>query len=215
MLVIRRGGPNYSLNTISNYGPYQQRFFLKTRTLTTASDGPTEYSNPHWCSKYSTRVPRLLLHRRQSLVYLNPQKCSSSVLIQSCSFHSLVNSTERTKRDKLLGFPTHSGQTIASPKRHLSFAWLDSLAVTQAGWFQALSKSQLVEVLMGGLQGFHNYTHLPWWASIILTTVLMRGMLTFPLVVFQVGSSVSLSTVHWFEKCIIVSSYPVYTIHSC
>ncbi|KAK3860312.1 hypothetical protein Pcinc_033627 [Petrolisthes cinctipes] len=38
---------------------------------------------------------------------------------------------------------------------------------------------------MGGLQGFHNYTHLPWWASIILSTILMRGLLTFPLAVFQ------------------------------
>lgn len=188
MLVIRRGGLTFSLNTFSNYGPYHQKLNLNTHTLTTASN----YRNPDGCSKHSASFPRLLFHQRQSFVYSNPHKCTSSILIQSCSYHSLMNSTERTRQDKLLGFPTHAEQT----RRHLSFSWLDSLAVTQAGWFQALSKSQLVEVLMGGLQGFHNFTNLPWWASIILTTVLMRGMLTFPLVIFQVGSCVLLSIVH-------------------
>ncbi|KAK8730820.1 hypothetical protein OTU49_007949 [Cherax quadricarinatus] len=38
---------------------------------------------------------------------------------------------------------------------------------------------------MTSLQGIHDNLHIPWWAAILLSTVLMRGVLTFPIAVYQ------------------------------
>ncbi|XP_050701131.1 cytochrome c oxidase assembly protein COX18, mitochondrial-like isoform X1 [Eriocheir sinensis] len=81
--------------------------------------------------------------------------------------------------------PTKHQLPVTIPQRHLSLAWVDSLALKQAGWFRALGESQFVASLMEGLQAIHDYSHLPWWSSIILSTILMRAALTFPLAVYQ------------------------------
>lgn len=126
------------------------------------------------------------------------QRCTPSVN-QCCHYHSIstvgqydhhspINTRKWSHRGgyrELLCPPLNSHIT-AVPKRHMSLAWLDSLAISQAGWFQSLAQSRLVEGLMTGLQAVHDTTHLPWWAAIILSTVLMRGVLTFPLAVYQV-----------------------------
>ncbi|XP_045135735.1 cytochrome c oxidase assembly protein COX18, mitochondrial-like isoform X2 [Portunus trituberculatus] len=105
---------------------------------------------------------------------------------QICHYHCAVSSRNPAHGDclKQLASPRNKN-LFAIPQRHMSLAWLDSLAVTQAGWFRALGQSRLVENLMEGLQAIHDYSHLSWWGSIILSTILMRSILTFPLAVYQ------------------------------
>nr|XP_045600430.1 cytochrome c oxidase assembly protein COX18, mitochondrial-like [Procambarus clarkii]XP_045600431.1 cytochrome c oxidase assembly protein COX18, mitochondrial-like [Procambarus clarkii] len=114
-------------------------------------------------------------------------RCNPS-LTQICRYHIFSGNRNSCYRVKQNCFPEtslHHPQINVVIKRHLSLAWLDSLAITQASWFQALSQSRLVEGLMTGLQGIHDQLHLPWWAAIIVSTILMRGILTLPVTVYQ------------------------------
>lgn len=97
---------------------------------------------------------------------------------------------------KLLTLPKHQ-LPVTIPQRHMSLEWLDNLALTQAGWFRALGESKFVANLMEGLQAIHDYSHLPWWSSIILSTIFMRVALTLPLAVYQVRASI----VRYHESC--------------
>ena len=43
-------------------------------------------------------------------------------------------------------------------------------------------------VIQGGemfLQGVHEFSHLPWWAAILLSTAVLRTLITLPLAVHQ------------------------------
>lgn len=141
-------------------------------------NGPTTYSQFYASRKYD--LPKNFLHgQRQGLNQIH-------------HYHSAVSSRNLKhggSRNQLLTAPRHQ-YLLVTPQRHMSLAWLDSLAVTQAGWFKALAQSRLVENLMEGLQAIHDYSHLPWWSTIILSTILMRSALTFPLAVYQVRVSV-------------------------
>ncbi|XP_071527952.1 cytochrome c oxidase assembly protein COX18, mitochondrial [Panulirus ornatus] len=115
------------------------------------------------------------------------ERCNPSVT-QTCLYHSLSNDWSHI--DRKIGRECHFTNIYRSPvnyvtKRQFSMAWLESLAITQTKWFQALGQSWFVEGLMRGLQNFHDYTHLPWWAAIVVSTVLIRGILTFPVAVYQ------------------------------
>ncbi|KAK8730818.1 hypothetical protein OTU49_007949 [Cherax quadricarinatus] len=107
---------------------------------------------------------------------------------QNCYYHSFSGNwifTQRGMEHSFLLTSLQCSPINSVSNRHFSFSWLDSLAVSQAGWFQSLSKSRLVEGLMTSLQGIHDNLHIPWWAAILLSTVLMRGVLTFPIAVYQ------------------------------
>lgn len=58
-------------------------------------------------------------------------------------------------------------------------------AAAPGGWYEALAASAPVraaeEVLLGGQAA----TGLPWWGSIVLTTVALRGAVTLPLAAYQ------------------------------
>ena len=51
-----------------------------------------------------------------------------------------------------------------------------------------LSKSSLVANTQHLIESVHDYTHLPWWASIVITTVSLRLAITLPLAAYQVLS---------------------------
>lgn len=112
----------------------------------------------------------------------------NSAINQICSYHSVqcnLNMKYRKGERNILSVSCNLNCTDTVKKRQLSLAWLDSLAVTQAGWFKALAQSRLVEGLMGGLQAIHDSLHIPWWMSIIISTIMLRGIITFPLAVYQ------------------------------
>lgn len=68
---------------------------------------------------------------------------------------------------------------IAQFKRNLSYE-----AATLDIW-TSISRSTPVAYFQQGLVDIHDYTGLPWWASIIFSTVLMRSLITVPLTIYQ------------------------------
>lgn len=117
--------------------------------------------------------------QRKSSQITNPLR------VQSCMYHCISN--RKQGNSFLLSSSLNIRPGQSHDRRNFSMSWLDNLAVTQAGWFRALAESRLVESLMGGLQEIHDSLNLPWWGAIIVSTVLMRGILTFPLAVYQVS----------------------------
>lgn len=53
------------------------------------------------------------------------------------------------------------------------------------GWYEALATSAPVQGAEELLLGAHTATGLPWWGSILLTTVALRGSVTLPLAAYQ------------------------------
>ncbi|CAG9864458.1 unnamed protein product [Phyllotreta striolata] len=62
---------------------------------------------------------------------------------------------------------------------------IESIAKTQTGIFKSISESTPVEYCQNVLVTVHDYSGLPWWATIICTTVLARGFVTLPLAIYQ------------------------------
>lgn len=54
-----------------------------------------------------------------------------------------------------------------------------------ASFYQSLSTSTPVAYVQQGLVEIHDFTGLPWWASIIATTFLFRTAVTLPLTIYQ------------------------------
>ncbi len=53
------------------------------------------------------------------------------------------------------------------------------------GFFQALSESKPVAILQDATINLHDMTGMPWWATIMVSTFLLRGLITFPLSLYQ------------------------------
>lgn len=62
---------------------------------------------------------------------------------------------------------------------------VESAVKTQSGIFQSISESAVVQCAQKVLLNFHETTGLPWWATIICTTVAMRTTVTVPLAIYQ------------------------------
>lgn len=53
------------------------------------------------------------------------------------------------------------------------------------GFWQSLSESKPVAILQDATIQLHDMTGMPWWATIIASTFLLRGCITFPLALYQ------------------------------
>ncbi|EDW76866.1 uncharacterized protein Dwil_GK16110 [Drosophila willistoni] len=53
------------------------------------------------------------------------------------------------------------------------------------GFWQTLSNSTPVAYMQEALTQIHDYSGLPWWASIVASTLLFRGVVTLPLTIYQ------------------------------
>lgn len=62
---------------------------------------------------------------------------------------------------------------------------IESIAKTQTGIFKTLSESTPVDYAQKFLLNVHESTGLPWWATIVCSTVLLRTCVTVPLAVYQ------------------------------
>ncbi|XP_055452467.1 cytochrome c oxidase assembly protein COX18, mitochondrial isoform X2 [Psammomys obesus] len=58
-------------------------------------------------------------------------------------------------------------------------------AASPGGWYEALASSAPVRAAEEVLLGAHEATGLPWWGSIVLSTVALRGAVTLPLAAYQ------------------------------
>jgi len=60
-------------------------------------------------------------------------------------------------------------------------------SITFPSWFMALSNSTPVAYAQQFIISFHEFTGTPWWATIMLSAVTLRLVITLPLTVYQVG----------------------------
>lgn len=86
--------------------------------------------------------------------------------------------------------PYHSDQYY-NGIRYFSNAAVDSIAEAQVPMqfnpvFKAISESTPIKITQDSLLLLHDYTGLPWWSIIILTTIMMRTTVTLPLSFYQV-----------------------------
>lgn len=71
-------------------------------------------------------------------------------------------------------------------RRHFSLqTTVESIIKTQSGIFKSLSESVPVSYAQDFLLNVHSSTGLPWWASIILSTIVLRSCVTVPLAIYQ------------------------------
>ncbi|XP_053979805.1 cytochrome c oxidase assembly protein COX18, mitochondrial isoform X1 [Hylaeus volcanicus] len=62
---------------------------------------------------------------------------------------------------------------------------VDQAIVYNNGIIRSISESFPIECIMDALRAIHHSTGLPWWLTIILTTVLSRTCITLPLTIHQ------------------------------
>lgn len=72
---------------------------------------------------------------------------------------------------------------LHSPNRSVS----SISSITLPSWFVALSNSTPVAYAQQFVISVHDVTGTPWWASIILSAVTLRLVVTLPLTAYQVG----------------------------
>lgn len=83
-------------------------------------------------------------------------------------------------------FPSGQNNASSTLKRQFSVpSSVESLARNQTGLFKWLSESTPVEYAQKLLLTVHDVSGLPWWATIVCTTVLLRTCITVPLAVYQ------------------------------
>lgn len=71
-------------------------------------------------------------------------------------------------------------KTFLQCKRQLSYN------ETIGNIWQSISNSTPVAYFQDGLVQFHDTSGLPWWATIIASTIILRTAITFPLAIYQV-----------------------------
>lgn len=97
----------------------------------------------------------------------------SSLIRQSVSSPSI-----KTSSTILLQPHSFPGNEIV----HRQFSYQE----TVAGIWKSISDSKPVAYLQDGLVFLHDTTGLPWWATIVVSTVLLRTIITLPFAVYQV-----------------------------
>ncbi|XP_069755447.1 cytochrome c oxidase assembly protein COX18, mitochondrial isoform X1 [Narcine bancroftii] len=60
-----------------------------------------------------------------------------------------------------------------------------AVSAPRSGWYESFSDSVPVHLMENLLTNVQQTTGLPWWASIISTTVLLRATVTLPLAIYQ------------------------------
>lgn len=89
-----------------------------------------------------------------------------------------------TKPDRF-DFKTYRNKTlnpVLTNKRHLSW---DALVKWQEGIYTGISNSYPVHVIQDGLLYFHDASGLPWWATVVTSTIIIRSLMTLPLTVYS------------------------------
>ncbi|XP_043505913.1 uncharacterized protein LOC122526521 isoform X2 [Polistes fuscatus] len=69
----------------------------------------------------------------------------------------------------------------------------DNWYKTYVNIITGISESAPVEFAQNSLINIHSYTDLPWWATIILTTILLRFTISLPIAIYQQNIAAKLS----------------------
>jgi len=125
-----------------------------------------------------------LLHSTQpvKMLKLLPVWRSSTITkltINSCQFSSFNKAT--SINHQLLSSGSFNRTSIWDQNFHRHF----SIAAPITNLWITISNSTPVAYFQQGLVNLHDITGLPWWATIILSTVLLRTCITVPLTIYQ------------------------------
>ncbi|XP_011183632.1 cytochrome c oxidase assembly protein COX18, mitochondrial [Zeugodacus cucurbitae] len=112
-------------------------------------------------------------------------------LIYGRTLSSFGSSSSLSK--KLSADTNNNKPTCLMRLQHRSFseaATATTIAGTQVqspftGFWLTLSQSTPVAYIQDALTTIHDYSGLPWWASIVATTILFRTLITLPLAIYQ------------------------------
>lgn len=107
---------------------------------------------------------------QKSAVALN----SLHLILPRTSYSTLLQTEHRFTPNSHHAMPAIS----KIPARHFS------LQSTFAGIYSEISNSTCVHLCQQNLINIHEYIGLPWWATIIVTTIALRSAITFPLAVY-------------------------------
>lgn len=77
---------------------------------------------------------------------------------------------------------TRLGFRIVSRSQSMS----GSSTTASSGWYNSLAESGSVHLCEQYLMGLQQVTGFPWWVSIIMSTVMVRTLITLPLATYQV-----------------------------
>lgn len=145
------------------------------------------------CNTSRTNIAQDLTLSNQQLI-LNNVTVKFSSRIQNnfpCVSHPrIVSHIILHNGKKYIGYQTCRSSQYYNSVRYLSNTGIDS-AETQvpmqfSGIFKVISESAPIKVAQDFLLLVHDYTGLPWWSVIILTTIVMRTTVTLPLSLYQV-----------------------------
>lgn len=115
-------------------------------------------------------VDRLPKKSKQTMFRIKP------VLFPPASLKKLVNTSHYLPRSQLILQTCRASSSNATTG---NFTFLSQM-------YQDLSQSSWVMNTQHLLEAVHDYTHLPWWATIVVTTVSLRLAITLPLAAYQV-----------------------------
>lgn len=104
---------------------------------------------------------------------------------RSCIYSSYLNCYEkRTEVYASSVFLNKNNKVLTNNISKRSYSLVEPLK-TQSGVLRILSESAPVQFLQKVLIQFHDVTGLPWWATILSSTFLLRTVITIPLAVYQ------------------------------
>lgn len=155
------------------------------------------------CNNYSMSCANIahdLDHNREQPVLLNNviTKQHSSIRHNnfSCISHHLkhhwiFSSVILCNGKRHIGHKTYHGSQNYNNIRYFSSTGIDSISEVKvpmqlSGIFKTLSESMPIKIVQDSLLWVHDYTGLPWWLVIVLSTVIMRTTVTLPLSFYQV-----------------------------
>lgn len=97
----------------------------------------------------------------------------------------LQNKFDRQSYPKITSYINPTLPNFTQTRNFSLQSVIESIIRTQSGIFKAISESTPVSYVQNFIVDVHSFTGLPWWASIVFTTILLRTCITFPLGIHQ------------------------------
>lgn len=175
-LVYNLKGKNF-VSVINNV----HRKNCKTNTTDNSSE------NIFFIASYDSPIN---LHNSRESIFRNATNERKSPKVTRLNSHSFVQS--RTS-NLLTMTQNYSGKlsTRSLGIRHLSTEATRPIEPpVLTGFWKDISESAPVEFFQDSLISFQSSTGLPWWATVVLSTLIVRSTLTLPLSLYQVNIAV-------------------------
>lgn len=112
--------------------------------------------------------------------------CTRQISIRKiidCRHLSYYNLKKPILSSSLLYNKINTSERLCTPNRSVSSV----TTITLPSWFVTLSNSAPVAYAQQFIISFHEMTSTPWWATIMLSAIALRLVVTLPLTMYQVG----------------------------